>query len=87
MTVTYNNFYINDNKLEGTSTWKREIVGTGDNLHPKTTFTMSGMTLTTLNGVYTLNGERIREMTAGFSTRTSPTDDVFSTYEIGRAHV
>jgi hypothetical protein len=80
MTVTYNNFYFNDNKLEGTSTWKREMLGTGDNLHPKTTFTMTGMTLTTTTGVYTRNGDRVREMTAGFSTRLSPTDDVYKTY-------
>jgi hypothetical protein len=80
MTVTYNNFYVNDNKLEGTSTWKREMLGIETTLHPKTTFTMTGMTLTTSTGVYTRNGERIREMTAGFSTRLSPTDDVYSTY-------
>jgi hypothetical protein len=80
MTVTYNNFYINERKLEGTSTWKREMVGTGDNLHPKTTFTMTDMKVTSTTGVYTRNGDRIREMTAGFSTRLSPTDDVYSTY-------
>ena len=80
MTVTYINFYINNNKLEGTSTWKREMIGDGATLHPKTTFTMTGMKLTTAEGVYTRNGERIREMTAGFLTRTSPTDDIFSTY-------
>ena len=80
MTVTYNNFYFNDNKLEGTSTWKREMLGTGDNLHPKTTFTMTGMTLTTTAGIYTRNGDRIREMTAGFLTRLSPTDDIYKTY-------
>ncbi|SHF98886.1 hypothetical protein SAMN05443549_1011099 [Flavobacterium fluvii] len=80
MTVTYNNFYINDNKLEGTSTWKREMLGASTTLHPKTTFTMANMKLTTKDGVYTRNGERFREMTAGFSTRTSPTDDVFSTW-------
>ncbi|KIA87423.1 hypothetical protein [Flavobacterium sp. AED] len=80
ITVTYHNFYVNENKLEGTSTWKREMLGTGDNLHPKTTFTMTGMTLTTTAGVYTRNGDRIREMTAGFLTRLSPTDDLYSTY-------
>ena len=36
--------------------------------------------LTTPAGVYTRNGERVREMIAGFLTRNSPTDDVFSTY-------
>lgn len=80
MTVTYNNFYVNENKLEGTSTWKREMLGSGENLHPKTTFTMTGMTLTTTAGVYTRNGDRVREMTAGFLTRQSPTDDIYSTY-------
>lgn len=80
MTVTYNNFYINDNKLDGTSTWKREMIGSGTELHPKTTFIMTGMTWTTPEGVYTRNGERTREMTAGFATRLSPTDDIYSTY-------
>ena len=80
MTVTYNNFHVNDNKLEGTSTWKREMLGSGQTLRPKTTFTMTAMKLTTTAGVYTRNGDRIREMTAGFSTRLSPTDDVYSTY-------
>lgn len=80
MTVTYNNFSINDNKLEGTSTWKREMLGSGETLHPKTTFTMTAMKFTTSAGIYTRNGDRIREMTAGFLTRTSPTDDVYSTY-------
>lgn len=80
MTVTYNNLYINDNKLEGMSTWKREMLGDGATLHPKTTFTMTSMTLTTADGIYTRNGDRIREMTAGFSTRLSPTDDIYSTY-------
>ncbi len=80
MTVTYNNFYVNDNKLDGTSTWKREMLGSGETLHPKTTFTMTNMTLTTSAGVYTRNGDRVREMTAGFLTRLSPTDDVYSTY-------
>ncbi len=80
MTITYNNFYINDNKLDGTTTWKREMVGSGTSLHPKTTFTATNMTLTTKAGVYTRNGDRVREMTAGFLTRTDPTDNVFSTY-------
>ena len=80
MTITYNDFYINANKLEGSASWKREMLGSEATLHPKTTFTMTNMTLTTSAGVYTRNGERIREMTAGFLTRLSPTDDVFSTY-------
>lgn len=80
MTVTYNNFYINGNKLEGSCTWRRDMIGSGISLHPKITFTMNNMTLTTAEGVYTRNGERITEMTAGFSTRTSPTDDVYSTH-------
>lgn len=80
MTITYENFFINNNKLEGTTTWKREMIGTGDAIHPKTTFTMTEMKLTTTAGVYTRNGERIREMTAGFPTRLSPTDDIYSTY-------
>ncbi|MBQ0907133.1 hypothetical protein KBJ98_00270 [Flavobacterium sp. F-328] len=80
MTVTFNNFYINDNKLEGTSTWKREMIGTGNELHPKTTFSMNAMTWTTREGVYSRKGERIREMVAGFATRLNLADDVFATY-------
>ncbi|MFI0490856.1 hypothetical protein [Flavobacterium sp.] len=80
MTITYNNFSINGNKLEGTTTWLREMIGTGVDLHPKTTLTMTDMKLTTSLGVYTRNGSKTREMIAGFSTRTSPTDDIFSTY-------
>jgi hypothetical protein len=80
MTVTFNNFYVNENKLEGTSTWKREMLESGGTLRPKTTFTMNGMKLTTTSGVHTRNGELIREMTAGFSTRENKFDDVYSTY-------
>lgn len=80
MTITYSNFSINDNKIEGTSTWTREMLGSGETLHPKTTFTMTNMKLTTSKGIYTRNGNRVREMTAGFLTRLSPTDDVYSTY-------
>lgn len=80
MTIAYTNFYVNDNKLNGMSTWKREMIGSESTLHPKTTFTMTDMTLTTTDGVYIRNGERIREMTAGFLTRLSPTDDIYSTY-------
>ena len=79
-TVTFNNFYSNENKLEGSSTWKREMVGTGADLHPKNTFIMNAMKWTTTEGVYTRTGERIREMIAGFATRLSPTDDIFSTH-------
>ncbi len=80
MTIAYTNFYVNDNKLNGMSTWKREMIGSESTLHPKTTFTMTDMTLTTTDGVFIRNGERIREMTAGFLTRLSPTDDIYSTY-------
>lgn len=79
-TVTFNNFYSNENKLEGYSTWKREMVGTGADLHPKNTFILNAMKWTTTEGVYTRTGERIREMIAGFATRLSPTDDIFSTH-------
>ncbi|WP_310380701.1 hypothetical protein [Flavobacterium sp.] len=80
MTITFNNFFINENKIDGTTSWKREMIGDGSSLRPKTTLTMTNMTLTTNSGVYTRNGNRVREMIAGFLTRTSPTDDVFSTY-------
>lgn len=80
MTITYNNFYSNENKLEGTLTWTRTMVGDGVALHPKTTYSSTGMTLTTSIGVYTRSGQLTKEMTAGFLTRLSPTDDVYSIY-------
>jgi hypothetical protein len=39
----------------------------GTDLHPKTLL-MNAMTWTSTEGIYTRNGERIREMTAGFAT-------------------
>jgi hypothetical protein len=80
MTITYNNFYSSENKLEGTLTWTRTMVGDGVTLRPKTTYSSTGMTLTTSKGVYTRSGQVTREMTAGFSTRLNPTDDVYSIY-------
>jgi hypothetical protein len=80
MTITFNNFYINYNKLEGIITWTREMVGDETTFHPKTTYTMTAMTLTTISGVFTRNGTRTREMTAGFLTRLNLADDVYSTY-------
>lgn len=81
MTITYSNFYINDNNIDGTATWTREMVGTIDvDLHPKTTFTMTEMKLTTSKGTYTRNGNRIREMIEGFDTRAILSDNVFKTY-------
>lgn len=78
MTVTYNNFYINENKLEGTLTWTRTMVGDGAALHPKTTYSTTDMSLTTTSGVYTRTGQLTREMTAGFSTRLISNDDVYA---------
>jgi hypothetical protein len=66
MTVTFNNFYINEN-TRGTSTWKREMIGT-ELICIQKHFTMNAMTWTSTEGIYTRNGERIREMTAGFAT-------------------
>jgi hypothetical protein len=36
---------------EGTSTWKREMIGTGTDLHPKH-FSMNAMTWTSTEGIY-----------------------------------
>lgn len=80
MSVTYDGFYVDDNKLEGTTTWTRDMVGTGTSLHPKNKLTMINMTLTTSAGAYVRNGHRTREMTAGFSTRDNHQDDEFITY-------
>lgn len=80
LTVTFNNFYSNDKKIEGTISWSREMVGEGVGIHPKTTVTTTNLKYITSEGTYTRNGVKTREMTAGFSTLSSPTDDVYTTY-------
>ncbi len=80
MTITYDGFYVDGNKLEGEMTWSREMVGSGISLHPKTTLTMTNVKLTTSDGAYVRNGHRTTEMIEGFPTRNSPTDDQFITY-------
>lgn len=80
LTITFNNFYTNDKKIEGTISWSREMTGEGINIHPKTTVTTTNLKYITSKGTYTRNGIKTREMTAGFSTLSSPTDDVYTTY-------
>ena len=81
MTVTYNNFYVDGNKLEGTTTWTRFLIDEGtSNMRIKTKLTMTNMTLTTPAGVYTRNGHRIRIMSSGFLTYGNAEDNEFTTY-------
>lgn len=78
VTVTFNNFSINDSKIEGTGTWQRVLVAATPTVpvHPKNTFTMIEIKHSTSTGIYLRNGWIAREMIAGFSTRTNLNDDV-----------
>lgn len=81
VTVTFNSFSVNSNKVEGKATWKRETVPATTTVpvvpaHPKSTLTMIDMAFTTSTGVYLRNGWVAREMISGSSTRTDLTDDV-----------
>lgn len=74
-TMTFDNFYRNDNKIEGT----RTITNLGENVavHPNWSISAVNMKITRVNGdFHTWNSERNREMTAGFNT-ASWSDDQY----------
>jgi len=80
MTVTFNNFTINGNTIEGKGDWKQEMVAT-PTAHSKATLTMTDIKYTTSIGTYLRNGWIVREITNGYSTRLDLTDDVNSVNE------
>ncbi|MES2544962.1 MAG: hypothetical protein V4548_08760 [Bacteroidota bacterium] len=81
MTITYDGFYIDGNKLEGEATWTRSLIDAGTpNMRIKTVFAMHNITLITPNGNYVRNGDRTRIMSHGFTTYGDFSDDEFITY-------
>jgi len=76
VTYTFNNFYHNDIKFNGTKTFTRTMT-TGAAPHPIVTMNMD-LTATLADGrVFTRTGQRIREHIEG-AGNTSWTDDVYS---------
>ena len=76
-TVTFDNFYRNDNKVEGT----RTITNNGSNAagQPYWTITAQNMKITRPDGTFhTWNSTRTRTMISGQSTQQSWTDDEYS---------
>ena len=72
-TVTFDNFYHNNIKVNGTKTYTRTMVGTP--AHPKVTVDIN-ITITLYDGrVLTRTGQRVREFITGYGT-SSITDDV-----------
>lgn len=71
---TFENFYHNDRRVEGSRTVVKTILPNGN---PQATINLN-MTVTYPNGnVFTRIGERVREFTEGYAT-TILTDNVFS---------
>jgi hypothetical protein len=78
ITYTFNNFYHNAIKFEGTKTFTRVMMSTVANpdVHPVVTMVMD-LTVTLPNGnVYTREGERVREIIEGYGTE-SWTDNIY----------
>lgn len=72
-TVTFDNFYHNNIKVNGTKTYTRTMVGTP--AHPKVTVNIN-VTITLSDGrVLTRTGQRVWEFIAGYDTTATITDD------------
>src|ERR1035437_7184634 len=80
-TITFNNYYQNDNKVTGTKT----VTNMGHNTSGQPFFNISITGAVTLagGGTITTSWTRIRTWTAGSSTPTDFTDDVYSIYGSG----
>lgn len=78
ITYTFDNFYHNAIKFDGTKTFTRVMMSTAANpdVHPVVTMDMD-LTVTLPNGnVYTREGERVREIIEGYGTETW-TDNIY----------
>ena len=78
ITYTFDNFYHNAIKFDGTKTFTRVMMSTAANpdVHPVVTMVMD-LTVTLPNGnVYTREGERVREIIEGYGTETW-TDNIY----------
>ena len=75
-TVTYNNYFIDSTKIEGTRIWKN--TGLNNNNQPTYTRTATDMKLTFGNGeMATWTASHVVTRTQGYATRT-PIDDIWS---------
>lgn len=78
ITTTFDNYYVNDNKIEGTKTVTNITTSNGN---PKWNIVAEGVvTLANGNGQITWESDRIREWTTGYATRRNWLDDVFTVY-------
>lgn len=75
-TITFDNFYQNDNKVTGTKT----VTNTGHNSSGQPTYNISVNGSITLAGGGTISAiwNRVRTWTAGYNTPLDFTDDVYS---------
>lgn len=75
-TITFDNFYRNDNKIEGTRTVTNQGANASGNYSWKVV--AANMRLTRTDGKFhTWNSERTREMLAGYNTRGNWQDDEY----------
>lgn len=74
-TITFDNFYQNDNKITGTKT----VTNMGSNAQGQPYFdiTVSGAVTKAGGGTISANWQRVRTWTAGYNTPADPTDDVY----------
>ena len=75
-TITFDNYYQNDNKIDGVKT----VTNMGHNAlgQPYFNVTVNGTITKASGGVVTTNWSRVRTWTAGYNTPTTHTDDVYS---------
>lgn len=74
-TITFDNYYQNDNKIEGTKT----VTNMGRNSagQPYFNIAVTGTITKAAGGVITTNWTRVRTWTTGYSTLGDRTDDVY----------
>ncbi len=76
ITTTFDNFYVNDNQIEGTKVVANN--GFNDQKHLSWTISVNGIiTLADGNGTISWKSQRTREWTEGLSTPHNRWDDVF----------
>jgi hypothetical protein len=75
-TITFNNFYQNDNKITGTKT----VTNLGHNTlgQPYFSVVVDGQVALANGGTMSVNWNRIRTWTEGYNTVSDPTDDMYS---------
>lgn len=80
-TITFDNFYQNDNKIEGTKTVTN--MGTNASGQPYFSVVVAGTITRSTGGVITHSSSRTRIWVAGYTTLGDRTDDVYNVYGAG----